>query len=501
VKEKKILEALSDIRDAYIEEARTTKLKKYTSPWKRIAAIAACAILVIAISGIFIIENFYPFGGSSGGFGHDEGIDFLSYAGPVFPLTLADADNAISANRSLHYNFTLPYADSIRVWGADVSDSYILANSAAEEKRIKAIYPFAGSFDKLYKQMPAIFIDGHAVSAALHAGGYAITLDDNDDAFIKLKMLHSSSWKDYKFLLEDGQYQRKAFAPYPVLSQRVTVYTFSDFEAPQDYPAATQAISFSIDPNKTSILQYGFNGGEIGENGFRRYSYFVPNVRKNGSSSKKMLIVLGDDITDYSLQGYKTGDCSRGNELEGVLCTVKRSERILSELISEIVYDYFIHSDYNNDLTIPREMVAGLLSDFMQSVVLTESGMLKYPSEMMEDFISEVLHRQRVFYLVFEAAIPAGESIHIKAEMFKEPSYDYTCSYKGSKGIQGYDMVTRLGSNLHFNSITAEIASFELIEIVRQNFGFDEASGISKVTLDPNVEHYYLEIRALDKEE
>lgn len=499
MKEKNILEALSDIRDEYIEEARTTKLKKHTNSWRRMAAIAACAILVIAISGIFIIENFYPFGGSSGGFGHDEGTGFMSYAGPVFPLTLSEPDNAITASRSLQYDFSLPHADSIRVWGADVTDSYILANSSAEEKRIKAIYPFAGSFSELYKQMPVIYVDGHALLPTLYAGGYAIALDDNDKAaHLKLKMFKSSSWEDYKNLLKDGQYQKNALAPYPDLSQKVTVYTFSDFKAPEGYTAATQAICFTIDPDKTSILKYGFNGGEFGENGFRRYSYFVPNAREKGILSKKMLIVIGDDITEYSLQGYKTGDCSKGNELEGVSCTVERSERILSELISEIVDDYFTHSDYNDDPAIPRQMVAGVLSDFMQTVVLTGSEKLKYPSEMIEDYILEVLHRQRVFYLVFEAAIPASESIHIKAEMYKEPSYDYTCSDKGSKGIQGYEMVTRLGSNLHFDSITAEIASFEFIKIVRQNFGFDKASGISKVTLDPNVEHYYLEIRALE---
>jgi len=56
-------------------------------------------------------------------------------------------------------------------------------------------------------------------------------------------------------LLEDGEYQSDAFLPYPELLQKVTVYTFSDIAAPEEYPAATQAIMFTINPDKTSILQ------------------------------------------------------------------------------------------------------------------------------------------------------------------------------------------------------------------------------------------------------
>jgi len=56
-------------------------------------------------------------------------------------------------------------------------------------------------------------------------------------------------------------------------------------------------------------------------------------------------------------------------------------------------------------------------------------------------------------------------------------------------------MVTRLGSNLQFHNLTAQLTSVDYIEIIRQNFGFDIAQGITKVMLDPETEHYYLDIR------
>jgi len=81
-------------------------------------------------------------------------------------------------------------------------------------------------------------------------------------------ILQLNSWEGYKALLEDGSYKDNAYTLYPALSQQVTVYTFADFRAPEQYDAATQAISFTIDPAKTTILQYGFEGAEIGDDGF-----------------------------------------------------------------------------------------------------------------------------------------------------------------------------------------------------------------------------------------
>ena len=72
-------------------------------------------------------------------------------------------------------------------------------------------------------------------------------------------ILPLDSWEGYKALMEDGSYKRNAFSPYPDLPQKVTVYTFTDFEAPEEYDAATQAISFAIDPDKTCLLYTSFS--------------------------------------------------------------------------------------------------------------------------------------------------------------------------------------------------------------------------------------------------
>lgn len=57
-------------------------------------------------------------------------------------------------------------------------------------------------------------------------------------------------------------------------------------------------------------------------------------------------------------------------------------------------------------------------------------------------------------------------------------------------------MVTKLGSNLTFTGQTTKPEDRDQIEIVRQNFGFGLANGITEVEPDLNEPHYYLEVRA-----
>ena len=60
----------------------------------------------------------------------------------------------------------------------------------------------------------------------------------------------------------------------------------------------------------------------------------------------------------------------------------------------------------------------------------------------------------------------------VTAEMTKGPSFDYACAQTENKGIYGYDLVTKLGSDLTCTEQTATLADRGLITIVRQNIVF-----------------------------
>ena len=101
----------------------------------------------------------------------------------------------------------------------------------------------------------------------------------------------------------------------------------------------------------------------------------------------------------------------------------------------------------------------------------------------------------RVCWLETQLTVPAGGSVELTASLTKEASFDYYCAHTENRGISGYDLVTTLGSNLTCTSQTAVLEDRGQLEIVRQNFGFDLAAGVNTVTLDPEAEHYYLEVK------
>ena len=119
----------------------------------------------------------------------------------------------------------------------------------------------------------------------------------------------------------------------------------------------------------------------------------------------------------------------------------------------------------------------------------------RYEFGMLEDIINETAYHNRILYLSFEVTVPAGGSVEAGIRQFKPASFDFHCSGSENVGVDGYDMVTMLGSNLAFTGQTASVSNYEAIEIVRQNFGFDLAAGVTEVALDLEEPHYYLEVR------
>ena len=99
-------------------------------------------------------------------------------------------------------------------------------------------------------------------------------------------------------------------------------------------------------------------------------------------------------------------------------------------------------------------------------------------------------------YLTFEVTVPAGGSVTVDASMVKAGSFDF---YGEGLKREGYDMMTDAGSTFTFSGQQASISNTEHIRIVGQNFGFDPENGITEVTLDRNMPHYYLEVEQVEE--
>ena len=547
MKSDELLDAIGEAKDEYVQDVRNAKVKKMPGWAKWTSAIAACLVLTIGVSLFF-----GGMGGNAGagGSGHEDGSTFMSYAGPVFPLTLREENAAISAERTVTMDFE-PWVpvwisneeeaasrtnlteeekqdviDTYNEWYPEggryqssgkilVSDTYTLTNSSSEDQTISFLYPFASSLNGLSENRPTITINEEAINTELHAGSYAGTFQGAWENWAEthenpgsLNLQYIESWEGYETLLSDGSYLERALGDYPDLSHiPVIVYKFTDAWGPAEdddagIPNPSMRIMFEMDYDKTNVLSYGFHSGSNDrENGIMGRGFSIREEGERWYGNPYYLIVIGDDVQNMTSQGYVTGGWDTKNEVESGV-TITRTESDLESALREAASFYYRElTDVQNyveaDPEYGFEMYYGLLKEHLVAYgVLSEKEIDRYASGWIEEL--DIVGVDRVFWLEAEITIPAGESVTLTAAFEKEPSFDFTCADTANKGISGYDMVTALGSNLIFTQQTACLEDRGQIEIVRQNFGFDLENGIKEVTLDLTVPHYYLEVKGIN---
>lgn len=506
MKAKHLIEAIGLLDDTLIAQYDAYKPAK--RKWLRPAIAAAC-ICLLAGTGWGIMNGTLKMGGStagSGSTGHEENSSFMHYEGPVMPLTLLEENADVTASRELTFDF-LAYSEPYEYYeykgetkpvfrtGCTALDSYTLYNGTDADISLTALYPFTGSIRDLSDEKFSVSVDGEKIDPELLPGSYAggfegvWTKDGLDDTTLNLHP--PGAFADYVQLLENGAYLERTLSDAPILDQPVNVYSFTENTAPEGYDAATQSISFYIDPSETTILSFGFEGGEWREDGFRRFSFFVPRIRRRES---KLLTILGEDIADYTLQGYQNGACEEGNELDGVSSVITRTEMTLEQLMQQVTEEIALYY-WDGEMT-ERQMqmtlrgAKELLTDYG---VLSNSSVMRYDDGRLDDLISEAYAQERVFYAEIPLTIPAGGSINIDITLWRGGSYDYACSGKYS-GIIGYDCAAHLGSNLDLTSQQVTLVNADDIQIVRQNFGFDLQNGITTVSIGEQ-DQYYMEVK------
>lgn len=493
----RLYDAITNISEAIIEEAQEAKPPKRTIVWKRWIAVAAC--FCIALTGMFYARSYI--GGMAGGGSSGDSLTYMSYAGPVFPLTTSEETSCLTAERRINFDFS-PYSSAI------VTDGYLLENNSDSEKTITAIYPFAASFQDKADVCPKITVNGEEMETKLNAGPYSGSFEgawgSKEEGSLNLARLNN--WESYQALIERG-YMERAFDEWPRLNQTVVVYEISERyadEADFEDNAPTLNMEFTMDSNRTTVLTYNMNGAVNDmENARYARSTSIPQSFNPDYGQSAYMIVLGDDIGEYKLQGYKDGGCDKGEELDSVTGNITRYETTFETIFSMLAEQYReLYDSYRgtqeeryliNELTFPTFVgaAAELLYDYGP---LSEAAMQRYDFGALEDMFSETLSMDRILYLTFEVTIPAGSSAELTASMEKNASIDFIGK---KKERNGYDMVTQLGSNLKFISENASISNTEDIEIINQNFGFDLKRGITMVELEIANEHYYMNVRKL----
>ncbi len=545
----RLFQAMNDISDGKIDQAARAAEKGPARPWLRWTALAAALALVVGVGGRVLPR----LGGSASNGGADGGSTFMSYAGPVFPLALAQENGALTAAREV----TLDFAPWAEVWVSNqeeadsrtdltqaerqalledynewypqggqwrssndilVTDAYTLTNHSSEDQRVKVLYPFVSAADRLDERIPALTLNGQEVEAVLRAGGYsggfqgALGGDMEESEAGSVNLRSAESWEDYKALLSDGAYLDRALGDWPDLSGvPVTVYRFThpwgeEQDEQAGRPNPTIRVMFHMDYDKTQVLTTGFHAGYYDrERGVMGRGFSIPQTgERDYGQDGWNLIVVGEDISNMTTQGYVTGGWDTDRTIEAG-ATVERYETDLDTALRTLFLEeqWSEWGQWSGEERPPRalsyEMYCGLLFDQLLTYgLLSDAPMERYDDGMLDTEFARV---DRVFYLEAEVTVPAGGGAELTASMTKKGSCDFYCAHTENRGVYGYDLVTRLGSGLTFTGQTARLEDRGQIDIVRQNFGFDLERGVTSVALDPEGEHYYLEVKRLAQED
>ena len=478
-----LYDGITQIRDDLIEAPITPGASKPQPKGIRwIAGIAAVLALLILMPAL----------GGSGGGGSQSGQIYMGYSGPVFPLDVEGG--SLTATRltdydlspmdgQINHSYVDQYGNTVTYqyggYEAVVTDSYTLTNDTDAPVTVKAIYPFAASLEEDIRVLPRITVDGIAAETELRMGQ---TEED---------LLFKASWENYKNLLEDGSYRQTALGTGLTSDQPVTVYEILNTTTPED--AGNPTLQFTAEPADGSfLLSYGSAGGTHDP----EHGGVVRQFPMKQVSAPRYVVVLGEDITGYSVQCYRDGSCDSGEEIHAAW-EVRRTESTLGQLLAQLYRLY--RTGWGNaaepDIldSVPGKAMLALMARYMAEHG-PEAGC--YPGRNVYDDISDLFadldNRPRVLYLTFTVTVPAHGQTQVSAAMHRKGHSDYT----GKKQDRcGFDLTTGLGSRLTFTEQRASLSNWEDFRIVDQNFGFDLRRGVTTVTLDPQVEYYWMDIR------
>lgn len=411
--------------------------------------------------------------------------DFMSCAGPVFPLTLEKAAPELSADREVLLDCA-PYAEE-NTAAITVTDRYTLQNSSDEDCTVTVLYPFVSSLSDLDSLQPSLTVDGSAVKNTLYPGAFpgwfGPASPDPELAEERWNLHHAESWTEYQTLLT-GSYQADALAPKTLPEQTVYVYSFTA-SGETTANAATLAITVDADPEKTTILTYGINGyGQNEATGQPQYSYFT----RVHNQTLHLLAVLGQDLTGCAMQGYTDGSCEQGKELDTLEGTVTRTELPLAELLRQIAAAQ-LGADASADEV--KRLAAAAAELLTQYSVCSATPAERYSEGRLDDLLQDAETVQRVCYAAAEITIPEGGTVCVEAVFRKPHSFDFFGFY--NELVDGYGIMTT-GSALTLQNQTARLDTRGLVTIYGQNFEFDGQG--NAVPLSAQTEYYYLNLTA-----
>ena len=414
-----------------------------------------------------------PFGSGLG--------DFQSYRGPVLPMTSLNGADGVGVDRNVDFDFA-PYQDgndysTLGKGAAGITDTYILTNTTGETKTLELVYGFQGQFIDHPKEFPAITVDGEMIQPELYP-----SVDTEELVW------NAHNFDRYSQVLEENDFLSTSLQPSEELDIPVTAYHFTDlaYEGDEvaDFPMLT--LRFALDENTTvwTMIVDEF-GAE--QNGKQRMMFRIDR-------GEAWVFTVGGTLIDPEFSGNKDYNVTDTSAIDNISYKLETYETNLNDVIQHFAqsYDFWAIEGQNtypnaSGLT-PELLVDGTIKRIHSMGQQNSSEKIM----LIESLFHKVVTEPRMMYLVFPVVLESGQSVAVEATYIQEPSLDIS----GPKHYrEGYELATKLGSDLHFANLSSSLSNTALIELGKQNFGFDLEKGITEVNLDLQVDRYYLEVK------
>lgn len=445
--------------------SKQTTEKRSIASW--IGFLLLLPIFTLLLGSLFNTEGF----GSK---------DFNSYTGPVLPMTSLNGAEGVEVTRAVDFDFS-PYSGgksyTHRAKGAaEITDTYILSNATRETRQLHLVYAFQGSFVDEPEEFPTITVDGAEIQPKLYP-----SVDPEE------KLYHTTSFEARKQKLLKTDYLGIAMDQPEALDIPATAYHFTDLayndEKMATYPMLT--LCFSLDEN-TDLWCMSYASAPTKEDGKHMLMFRV-------DEGEAWLFTTGGSLQDLETGGNTGYNLGKDTATDGVTYKLETFETTLYDAIWRMAeeYDHWAiegqETDPNPGCVTPEILAEGAIKRSIADGHADFSA-FKYISGLFYEVITE----RRMMYLVFPVTLEVGQSITVEASYVQEPSSD---SGGPKEYREGFDLATKLGSDLNFTYLSSSLSHTDPIELGEQNFGFDLENGITEVTLDLNVERYYLEIK------
>ena len=414
-----------------------------------------------------------PFGSGSG--------DFQSYRGPVLPMTSLNGADGVDVDRNVDFDFA-PYQDgndysTLGKGAAGITDTYILTNTTGETKTLELVYGFQGQFIDHPEEFPSITVDGVMIQPELYP---SVDMEE--------LVWNAHNFDRYSQVLEENDFLSTALQQSEELDIPVTAYHFTDlaYEGAEVAGFPMLTLRFSLDENTTvwTMIVDEF-GAE--QNGKQRMMFRIDR-------GEAWVFTVGGTFIDPEFGGNKDYNVTDSSAIDNISYKLETYEITLNDVIQHFAqsYDFWAIEGQNTypnagGLT-PELLVDGTIKRIHSMGQQNSSEKIM----LIESLFHKVVTEPRMMYLVFPVVLESGQSVTVEATYIQEPSMDIS----GPKHYrEGYELATKLGSDLHFANLSSSLSNTALIELGKQNFGFDLEKGITEVILDLQVDRYYLEVK------